>query len=210
MAGGKVERSPQNGDGSKEVARLLEIKNPLEKSLASFERFVNWGLAVSAGTLLWFVGNFDKFTTRYINTVDDSSFVIKSALPNKWLFVLSMVLLFISAAIFAYFRIKLYYNSYKFDYNRELYAARFKTISEKQKLAKSDPSQAISLLANFDAEFEEAHKQAIAAGAWVGLVNEFIILEDDTKKYLIAATASYILGLFVGVIYLGLFISILK
>jgi hypothetical protein len=49
-------------------------------------------------------------------------------------------------------------------------------------------------LANFDTEFEEAHKQAIAAGAWVGLVNEFIILEDETKKYLKAASAYYILG----------------
>jgi hypothetical protein len=109
-----------------------------------------------------------------------------------------------------YFRIKLYYNSYKFDYNRELFAAKFKAIIEKQKLAESDPSQTKDLLANFDAEFEEAHKQAITAGAWVGLVNEFVILEYYTKKCLITATASYILGLLAGVIYLGVFISIIK
>jgi hypothetical protein len=104
MAGRRVERTPPKGNEFEEMERLLEIKNPFEKSLASFERFVNWGLAISAGTLLWFMGNFDKFTTRYINPVDGASFVLRSALPNKWLFILSMALLFISVVIFAYFR----------------------------------------------------------------------------------------------------------
>lgn len=190
-------------------AELLEIKNPFEKSLASFERFINWGLAISTGTLLWFIGNFDKFTTKSIYQNESSSFALKSALPNKYIFIMSIIVLFASVLILSYFRVKQYYNSYKFDYSRELFKASYKAIFDKQKLAKSDPSQAKALLVNIEAESDEAYKRAIKAGSWVGLVNEFIILEDRSKKYLTISVILYIIGLLLAIIFFISYICII-
>ena len=209
MAGKKADGSLKDVCEPTE-AELLEIKNPFEKSLGSFERFVNWGLAISVGTLLWFIGNFDKFTTRYVYHIDNTTYLLKSSLPNKYLFISSIVLLSFSAIVFVFFRVKLYYNSYKFDCKRELCNASFKLIFDKLKLAKSHPNKTAELLKNLDVELNVAQERQIEAGAWVGLVNEFIVLEDQTKKYLTMATASYILGLAAAVLFLGLFMSILE
>lgn len=68
-------------------------QNKIEAS-QSFERLVSWSLAISAGTLLWFSGNFDKFTVK----CDQGN----TSIPHHTLFIIALVALCISSFFFWY------------------------------------------------------------------------------------------------------------
>ncbi len=78
-----------------EFTQRLERYDRFQRSRHSLENATNWILAISVGTLLWLLGNFDKFTAQYITT-------------NKSLFLLSALLLGASTIIFALARGALY------------------------------------------------------------------------------------------------------
>lgn len=91
--------------------KLLQIKNPFEESIQSFEKIISWGLAISAGTLLWFAGNFDKFTIK----CDQGNVSI----PFHLLYFFSLFILSISSLSFGFIQLKLYYAKFKYSSKAE-------------------------------------------------------------------------------------------
>jgi|WetSurSiteA1Bulk_404760.scaffolds.fasta_scaffold111230_2 hypothetical protein len=61
----------------------------------SFIKMISWGLAISAGTLLWVMGSFEKFMT---NICPDTC---NSFIPSKYYFIAASLLILISTICFA-------------------------------------------------------------------------------------------------------------
>jgi hypothetical protein len=73
------------------IVALLEQTDRWRRSKNSLENAINWLLAISVGTLIWFLNSYDKFT-------------ISNLLANKLLFLIATLGLGTSVIIFAILR----------------------------------------------------------------------------------------------------------
>lgn len=78
---------------------------PFKRSRRVYYKISNWCIAISAGTLLWSIGNFDKFI---ITASDD----VTEYLPYRSIYILSLGFFFVSTAIFAFLRGYVYVHDY--------------------------------------------------------------------------------------------------
>jgi len=70
---------------------------PFKRARRVYHRISNWCIVLSAGTLLWSMGNFDKFTVKAADGITDY-------IPNRAVYILFLVLFFVSTVIFIFLR----------------------------------------------------------------------------------------------------------
>lgn len=74
-----------------------EVDLPFRRTRRVFNKLDNWCIAISAGTLLWFVGNFNKFIVKAADGVTEY-------IPHREFYVLFLILFFLSTVIFVFMR----------------------------------------------------------------------------------------------------------
>jgi hypothetical protein len=95
---------------SKEI-RLAELQKESDDKLKeSYEHLIDWSLAISVGTLLWFWDSFDTFPFGRCLVEDKCTGV-----PYGHWFLAAIICFTITTAFFGYVRAKLYYDEYKLN-----------------------------------------------------------------------------------------------
>jgi hypothetical protein len=180
--------------------QLLHIKNPFEDSIQSFEKLISWGLAISAGTLLWFAGNFDKFTIR----CDQGN----TSVPFHFLYLSTISILSISSLSFGFIQLRLYYAKFNYSSKAESAMLQFLDISNKIKNADFSP-QNVKNLMSYKHEMDAANATAKAASEDLGKSKEYIFSNTNNMISLIGGI-SYFCGIFCVALYYYLFIYIYR
>jgi hypothetical protein len=78
---------------------------PFERTRKIYHKISEWFVVISAGTLLWSMGNFDKFLVK----ATDGTYYM----PHMYYYLLFLVLFSLSTAIFSYLRAHLYWQDYR-------------------------------------------------------------------------------------------------
>lgn len=78
---------------------------PFKRSRVVYHKISNWCVAISAGTLLWSIGNFDKFIIKGADGVTEY-------VPYRSIYILFLGFFFASTAIFAFLRGYVYVHDY--------------------------------------------------------------------------------------------------
>lgn len=177
-----------------------------ETSTKRFMDMCNWGLAISAGSLALFTGNFDKFSTKHIEEVANSSFVLISIMPNKWVFFFGILLIFLSALIFGSIRLLIYYKLFisakTIDIYKFLLGDHSNTIKMIEHIDKGNLDELKTGIDDLKNDFGEAKKDMLRAHEYVAdkislITGGYPFLFND--KYLLmlkTGTAIYLIGLF--------------
>jgi hypothetical protein len=161
-----------------EFTQRLERYDRFQRSRHSLENATNWILAISAGTLLWLLGNFDKFTAPHITT-------------NKSLFLLPALFLGASTIIFALVRGTLYLRQIGID----------KALEDIQGL----PNR---LHLNIESKTEEELNEMVnrISNRSIKLWRKSHNLMSHTPPLFRAGLISYIAGLLLVIIYILIFV----
>lgn len=185
-------------------SQLDWVSSSFSQSRDSFLKIVQWFLAISTGTLLWFSGNFDKYK---IATEANATTTHVAFMPMKELYFLSLFLLMLSVLCSAIIIIWLYYNQHlsdialdKFNSCAKEILAKYdlvKTTQDTKKKDKLDKEICHSLV-----ESKQPFRFAIESKRKVAEV----IIDKKTKYVVILGSIFYVFGLMLGIAYLILFI----
>lgn len=96
-------------------AMRSEVDLPFKRTRRVFNRLGNWCLAISIGTLLWFIGNFNKFIVKAADGVSDY-------IPYKNWYLALLFLFFLSTLCFIGMR--------GYEYLLEFYDMRLRDITD--------------------------------------------------------------------------------
>jgi hypothetical protein len=172
------------------------IRNPIEESIQSFERIMGWALAVSVGTLLWFAGNFDKFT---IKCNEGNTFI-----PYNNLFIIIIILLSASSSLLGIIQLNLYYVRFKFTSKVNLkmldYINKSKAIDTTE-LNAGNIDQMVNESDNLKTVQDEVKDKMRELTLATGF-----IFSKGTNIMLAIAGLFYLIGVFISGIYYILFI----
>jgi hypothetical protein len=104
---------------SNEFNSSHEIVKGIEaiKTIGSFERIITWFLAITIGTLLWMLSNFDKF-----NLPDTSP----PLMPHKDMYMLSIFLIALSSILLIIIQSILYINHHRNEKNFTNYEINYR------------------------------------------------------------------------------------
>ena len=80
-----------------------EVDLPFKRARRVYNRISNWCVAISAGTLLWSIGNFDKFIVKA---------GVTEYIPHREIYILFLCLFFASTVIFTILRGYVYVHDY--------------------------------------------------------------------------------------------------
>jgi len=105
-------------------ATCSKMNLPFGRTRQVYHRLANWCIVISAGTLLWSIGNFDKFIIKYPDG-------ITGYMPHKTLYITFLVLFIIATIIFTFLRGYVYVSEYYDTRLREI-----KDISERRSSSK--------------------------------------------------------------------------
>jgi len=178
------------------------VSSAFSQSRDSFLKILQWFLAISTGTLLWFLGNFDKFKITLDNTKTHVEFM-----PIKELYFFSLFLLILSVIISAYIIVRLYYAQYLSDMALDRFNSCAKEILAKYDLIKT--TQNDEYKEKLDVEIIhslEMSKEPFSYAIESKRTVVEVITNRKTKYGVILSAFFYILGITFGVAYLILFI----
>lgn len=125
------------------------VNLPFERARRVYHRISNWCIVISAGTLLWSMGNFDKFIVKAADGVTDY-------IPYRLVYILFLSLFFASTVIFIFLRGYVYVHDYYDMRLRDITDIEERHISSKS--AESRPPLSKSETEFFSALYEEYHK----------------------------------------------------
>lgn len=184
------------------LSTQCKVDLPFKRTRRIFNRLDNWCIAISAGTLLWFMGNFSRFVVKASDGATEY-------IPQRYYYVLFLVLFFISTLIFVSMRGYWYILDFHDMRLRDLFDMDDRRNSQEYPLTPPERDFMNTVTAR--------HLIDTAAG----INNEwFVSLRESNIKKIIAGfggdsvyakeTPAYI-GLFLGVFFyfLGLVVSLL-
>jgi hypothetical protein len=182
----------RNDESSTIEEQLLQIKNPFQESIQSFEKIISWGLAISVGSLLWFAGNFDKFTIK----CDQGN----TSIPFHLLYFSAVSVLSISTLSFGFIQLKLYYSKFKYSSETESAVAKLNNILNKIRGADFSHAPNDQLLAFYE-ELMAASSTARNVSEDLTTSNEYIF-SNKNKIISLIGGIFYLFGVFlVGLYY---------
>lgn len=133
--------------------RKMGETDPFSRSYTIIVNSTNWMLAISTGTLLWFIGSFDKFMISY-NSSNKILFFITIIC-----FSISTILLFISRAVLYLRRFKI---ESAFD-ELQLFSQIIETEIENENIDKLENNYIENLNKKMDVKMEHAYRLLINA-----------------------------------------------
>lgn len=84
-------------DGNYCLSMGSKVELPFKRARRAYNRISNWCIVISAGTLLWSMGNFEKFIVKATGNVTEY-------MPNKEVYIIFLGLFFLSTVIFTILR----------------------------------------------------------------------------------------------------------
>lgn len=160
------------------VRNLKETRAPFASAI---ENSINWAVAISLGSLLWIMGNFDKFR-------------INGIFFNRDLFSIILALIGVSAISFIFLRSLLYISDVKQGAYLYGLSAIPKLIDIDEKMGKFDGDTVIRCYS--ESEFDRKDSSKFYS-KWFGKRGDYIIM---------IGMVSYCLGILFSVIYTTLFL----
>jgi hypothetical protein len=105
-----------------------DIDLPFKRTRRVYHKISNWCIIISAGTLLWSMGNFDKFIVKAADGVTNY-------MPHREVYILFLSFFFVSTVIFTFLRGYVYVHDY--------YDMRLRDITdiEERHISKSDENK---------------------------------------------------------------------
>jgi hypothetical protein len=100
-----MQRKATTMDTNGFLSTRSNVDLPFKRSRRVYHKISNWCIAISAGTLLWSIGNFDKFIIKAADGVTEY-------MPYRSVYILFLGFFFASTAIFAFLRGYVYVHDY--------------------------------------------------------------------------------------------------
>jgi preprotein translocase subunit SecE len=185
-------------------SQLNWVSSAFSQSRDSFLKIVQWFLAISTGTLLWFSGNFDKYKiTANINTTTAHV----AFMPMKELYFLSLFLLMSSVIGSAFIIIWVYYNQHLSDIALDKFNSCAKEILAKYDLLKTtqDPEKRDKLDEEICYSLGKSKQPFNFAVESKRKVAE-VIIDTKTKCVVMLSSVFYVVGVMLGIVYILLFV----
>lgn len=190
---------------------------PFERARNDYRRLSDWCVVISAGTLLWFMGNTERLTVSYIHG--------ERHVHNIWIYITFMSLFFLSTMVFAFLRGYMYVHDYEDSRLRDIMDIEERIIrpdENKPPISSSEKDYYASLYNEYRKGYDNEHLDKTKWGKtkWISTLREENIsrtIKDFGGKSLhiwkarinlclILGTACYLLGLILSTYYVFTFL----